>query len=131
MAPSFTCGYKSPDERKISIYEYLISLSGMQPFDDPQHPVFLASKWIVDDDPMVLCPGESNLAQRYALVLLYFYTSGDSWKTCTRDGSTKCRGNRFLSGYHECSWGGVTCDASGRVTKLNLGKSMTKMFVHE
>jgi hypothetical protein len=99
-----------------------MSLSGMDQFDDIENPLSLASTWIVDDDPLFLCPGNPHLAQRYAMVVLYFYTSGDSWARCRRDGSTSCPGNPFLSGYHECSWGGVTCDLDMNVLKINLGK---------
>jgi len=95
----------------------------MQAFDDPQHPVFLASSWIVSQDPMQSCPDDPNLTQRYVLVLLYYFTSGDNWSRCTRDGSTPCTGNRFLSGHHECTWGGVTCDASNHVKKISLDEN--------
>ena len=100
----------------------------MEAFDDLEHPVFIASSWIADEDPLQICPGDPKFMQRYTLVLLYFYTSGDNWTRCTRDATTPCIDERFLSDSHECNWGGVTCDSLNRVKKLNLGKSLCKLF---
>ena len=107
----------------MAIKDVIVAISGMGAFDDVEHPVFMAFSWIVSDDPMRLCPDDENLPQRYALVLLYFATFGDDWNKCTRDGGTPCTGAKFLSGHHECDWGGVTCDSLDRVIKINLGKS--------
>jgi len=109
--------------RKVALFQQLTALSKMELFDDSQHPVSIATSWITDKDPLQLCPGDPNLTQRYSLVLLYFYTSGDSWLTCTRDGTTPCQGQRFLSDSNECAWGGVTCDSLNRVRKLNLDEN--------
>jgi hypothetical protein len=119
----------SPKQRAESIFEQVMLLSGMEPFDDPEHPAVQASSWIVNDDPLQICPGDPNLSQRYALALLFFYTSGDSWSRCKGDGSSSCPGDRFLSGSHECKWGGITCDPLDRVRKLHLGKSSFENFV--
>ena len=123
VSPTLSCNISSY-QRKVDIFQQLTVLSGIESFDDSQHPVSIASSWITDEDPLQVCPGDVNLAQRYTLVLLYFYTSGDDWLTCTRDGTTPCQDERFLSSGHECTWGGVTCDSLNRVIKLNLGKSL-------
>ena len=109
----------------MAIKDMIVAISGMGTFDDVEHPVFMSFSWIISDDPMRLCPEDINLYQRYALILLYFTTAGDDWNKCTRDGGTPCAGASFLSGSHECDWGGITCDSSGRVIKISLGKTST------
>lgn len=122
MAPTMPCDM-SYEARKLQIGAIVVAISlSVDTFDDVEHPGYQAYSWIVDDDELYLCPSDPNLAQRYVLVLLYFSTRGDQWTKCRRDGSTPCDKNPFLSATHECEWGGVTCDDSQRVLKLNLGK---------
>ena len=122
------CEKASSADRRILVFRYLRSISGDNAFDDVEDPAFMAASWISDEDPLKLCPGDRNFTQRYVLALLYFYTSGDNWKRCTRYSERECFGQRFLSDHDECSWGGVTCDSQNRVTKLNLGKSFAVLF---
>lgn len=120
--PTLACRNASSDDRRNVIFDYLSSLSGKEAIDDIEHPAFMASSWIADEDRIKVCPGDPNFTQRYILALLYFSTSGDDWVRCTRNSTTECAKNRFLSDFNECNWGGVTCDSQQRVTKLNLGK---------
>jgi hypothetical protein len=113
----------SPEARAQGIMEKIIGVSGEGAFDDLEHPVFMGFSWLVNDDPMQLCPEASNLLQRYATVVLYFSTLGDSWSMCSRVGSTPCESNSFLSAAHECNWGGITCDSVDRITRINRGES--------
>lgn len=83
----------------------------------------MATSWIVDEDQLQVCPGDPNFTQRYVLALLYFYTSGDNWIRCTRNETSQCLDERFLSDSHECNWGGITCDSQNRVIKLNLDEN--------
>ena len=77
--------------------------------------------WIINVDPLHVCPGDASLIQRYVLALLYFKTSGDSWKSCSASPDAgSCEGQRFLSDAHECNWGGVACDSSNQVLSLHL-----------
>ena len=122
------CTKASSADRRILVFRYLRSLSGENAFDDVEDPAFMAASWISDEDLLKLCPGDRNFTQRYVLALLYFYTSGDNWKRCTRYSERECFGQRFLSDHDECSWGGITCDSQNRVTKLNLGKSFAVLF---
>ena len=113
----------SYQSRKLLIGATVISHSGVAGIiDNPENPANQAYNWIVDDDPMQLCPGDSSLSQRYILALLYFTTQGDNWTKCRKDGLAPCAAENFLSGTTECEWGGVSCDSSQQVTKLNLGK---------
>jgi Leucine-rich repeat (LRR) protein len=106
-----------------------MEISGDGALDDPEHPTYLAFDWIVDEDPLHVCPEDSNLLQRYALVVLYFYTEGDSWIKCRRDGLAACTAENFLSAFHECEWGGVTCDPLYRVQRLNLDETNLKGLI--
>ena len=122
------CRNASSVDRREDIFRYLSSLSDAEAFDDPEHPVFMATSWIVDEDQLQVCPGDPNFTQRYVLALLYFSTSGDNWIRCTRNETSQCLDERFLSDSHECNWGGITCDSQNRVIKLNLGKSVNLLL---
>ena len=47
-----------------------------------------------------------------------------NFETCsfTDDTGTMSEGNRFLSAVNECEWFGITCDTSGVVTRIDIGK---------
>jgi len=125
------CKNATTFDRKKGIFKYISSLSGIEVLDDPHHPAFTARSWIANEDSLQLCPGDPNFTQRYALALLYFYTSGDNWIRCTKDTNTPCTGKSFLSNFHECSWGGVTCDSLLRIKKLNLDENNLKGSIPE
>lgn len=120
---SSSCGKTSSYDRRKDMFQQISSLSGIESFDDPQHPVFMASSWISDEDKLQVCPNDPNFQQRYILALLYFYTSGDNWTRCTRNTTTPCLDERFLSGSHECDWGGISCDFQNRVTQISLDEN--------
>jgi hypothetical protein len=122
MAPTLSCNDMPIDDRKQEIAKNVMSISGMGGFDDVEHPIYRAFSWIVEDDPLHLCPDDTNLLQRYALSLLYFATDGDNWIKCRRDDLAPCNAENFLSGSHECEWGGITCDSVNRIQKINIGK---------
>lgn len=82
-------------------------------------PQALAFDWITEDDELRVCPDDPNVVQRYVLGVLYFATSGDSWHRCAVK-SEDCDGSNFLSGTHECSWGGVVCDDQGNIIEIHL-----------
>lgn len=90
----------------------------------PSTPQGKAYDWILNVDPMTLCPDAPNLAQRYVLAVLYYYTNGDNWFSCYQgsDPLLCVQGNvdagagpeqsrdPFLSATNECSWGGIVCE---------------------
>jgi len=86
---------------------------------------------MVEDDPLKLCPDEAHVIQRYAFAVFYFTTLGDEWLSCTRDGTTPCNGEYFLSGMHECLWGGITCGPGRRVLNINLDSNNLQGFIPE
>ena len=92
----------------------------------PSTPQGKAYTWLLDYDPMQLCPSAPNLKQRYILAVLYFATNGDNWFSCYQgsDPLLCVQGNAaaglgaahardpFLSGSNECSWGGIICEGN-------------------
>lgn len=117
-----SCQNASSADRRIAIFEFLKSLSGAEALNDSEQAGYMAGSWIADEDQLQVCPDDPNFTQRYVLALLYFYTSGDDWMRCTRNTTRQCNKKRFLSEFHECNWGGITCDSQNRITKINLGK---------
>jgi Leucine-rich repeat (LRR) protein len=98
----------------------LLTVSDEELFDDNGSAQYKAFDWIVENDPLFMCPDDANLKQRYILTVLYFSTSGDGWNKCTRDESTPCTGVAFLTGVSECQWGGIECDLDTRVASITL-----------
>lgn len=49
-----------------------------------------------------------------------------NFETCdfTDDSGTMSQGYRFLSPVNECEWFGITCDDSGVVTRIDIGKNL-------
>jgi hypothetical protein len=115
---------------------------------DPTTNAFRALNWILHDDPRQLDTADLNLIQRFLHVLLFFSTGGalpgegsrSTWLSCNPPALDKrddyfCSFNRFedetytsvpavrwLSGYHECGWAGVTCDEYNNTRGLQLGR---------
>jgi hypothetical protein len=96
------------------------------------HGYVEALEWITFDDPKQVQPADSHLKQRFLLAATYFATQSENqtWNYCARStpghddfciGHRNNRGNRWLSGYSECSWIGVKCK-SGVVWELDLDR---------
>mmetsp|Transcript_10894 Transcript_10894/g.16104 ORF Transcript_10894/g.16104 Transcript_10894/m.16104 type:complete len:445 (+) Transcript_10894:148-1482(+) len=96
------------------------------------YPQFMAVRWLALDDTYISADANadadavaaaagaySTLLQRYALSVLYFASSGDTWDRCSRISSSPCEGEdmavegaggrRFLGNSSECEWEGITC----------------------
>jgi len=106
-------------EREQAIGIALVSLSGVDAFSVPESPQSQAYNWIVDGDPMALCPGDAKLVERYILAVLSFSLSSDSWTRCSIS-PAECDAALFLSGGDICEWEGIGCDSNGSVTALRL-----------
>ncbi|CAB9507492.1 LRR receptor-like serine threonine-protein kinase [Seminavis robusta] len=100
---------------------------------EPSQPKLKALDWIVFEDPMQLNPDVNNLLQRFILSLTYFQTSRESdWLACGPSKTANDEtcwidinvsgsvGSRWLTGVHECQWGGIYCDGEKDVTRLDL-----------
>jgi hypothetical protein len=122
--------------------------------DDPSHAYNKALKWIQNNDPLALTPASPHFVQRYLMAYLYYTTSVlGPWHTgcdpaallpptstiesndCmhvytdTEDADIVNRvgGKRWLSGEHECLWGGVFCDAIDQVEELKFSTLIRKV----
>jgi hypothetical protein len=85
-------------------------------------PQGMAFAWILSEDPAATtilkkpCDVEPQVRQRYALAVLYYATSGDSWTNR----------NGWLSLEDECQWEKITCRADEpTVVALALCKYFT------
>lgn len=82
-----------------------------------------ALDWIARDDGANRSPFDSRFVQRYVLAVFYFSTGGDQWLDCV-EGEQCNRGNYWLSGDDECTWGGIVCgETPAGVFTINMGRS--------
>lgn len=107
-------------EREQTIKNNLLLISGDGAFDDSSNAQSQALEWLLNEDEAYVCPGDSNLSQRYSMAVFYFNTNGDGWLSCTRSEATPCKQRRFLSQYSECYWGGLDCDSTGSLSRINI-----------
>jgi len=104
----------------------------------------LALNWIIDEDPMQVCPQDQFLIQRYVMAVFYFSTRGDRWQECSApppleeledpeqaiaDANAECTllvagfdagTNAWLTGGSECQWGGLGCNADNFITRIEM-----------
>jgi hypothetical protein len=107
----------------------------------------LALNWMIDEDPMQVCPQDKFLIQRYVMSVFYFSTRGDRWTECSAplplnevedpeqaqaDANAQCSlkvagfessSNAWLTGGSECGWGGLGCNEDNFITRIEMGKS--------
>jgi hypothetical protein len=108
--------------------EMLVPVSGIQSLIDPRTPQYSALLWLADDDPafldLVKTPFES-ISDRYKLALLYFATSGSTWRMQ----------HDFLTETSICDWNdglaggvfeGIKCEEN-QVVEIMLGKLCSKL----
>jgi hypothetical protein len=75
-----------------------------------------AVQWLIDDDLGTDMADELTLRQRYVLGTLWFLQT-----TPTIGFGSVDYAATWTTNIDECKWAAVDCDASGRVTALNLG----------
>lgn len=120
------CGGMHTADRRRQIAREIASISGATVFGSTRSPEWSAFSWLTESDKRYLCPDDSSLHQRYILAVLYFITDGENWIKCRRDGLAQCAGQNFLGEHSECQWGGITCNESGQVTRINLDEANLK-----
>ena len=100
-------------------------------FQDPTSPQYRATEWLAREMDDAARPWslemmmDAQVLQRYALVVLYYATSGDEWTICGQQSVPSCGETPFLSqNVHECDWFMVTCDfaTNSIVTGINSRK---------
>merc|ERR1719203_1180781 len=97
--------------RKNDMLAIAATISEQAAINDSSSPQGQAFNWLVDDDPLALCPDDADaIKQRFAMAAVYFST-----------GAAKDAKQKFLSD-QECSWPGVTCSSGGAVFVLDINK---------
>ncbi len=103
------------DGKRRKVLSTLIDATGVQNFVASGGPRLKAACWLLYDDPAKLsASNKSKLIERYALLVLYYATSGSSWE----------RSTNWLTGKHVGKWEGVTVS---RPTMFSLGRHVTKL----
>ena len=89
---------------------------------DGGSPQSQALQWLIDDVAFSACSvTPARVIQRYALAAFYYSAGGERWNFCSeRLGACPPPNQRFLSDASECDWYGITCDANGEVTKVEM-----------
>jgi hypothetical protein len=93
--------------RSDSVLEILRSVTPEPTLQNAMTPQGMAYAWITSDDPLASttlknpCDHMTQILQRYALVVMFYATSGDSWTN--KEG--------WLTAETECAWSGITCHA--------------------
>jgi hypothetical protein len=109
-------------------------------------PQQLALDWIINKDPLQLCPQDKMLVQRYVMAVFYFSTRGDRWTQCSApplmsdanetavavaetNANAACSiqvfgfnssSNAWLTGGSECGWGGLGCNEDNFVARIEF-----------
>lgn len=108
-----------PAQRDSQILDILGGISDPTALQTRGTPQFRAARYLIDEDLLLLCPGEEKLVQRYVMSLLYFATNGNSWTRCSqRDNS--CPVPNYLSAIDECEWFGLFCNEDFAITEISI-----------
>ena len=85
------------------------TIFSMEDNASPQHKAIC---WLAHVDKSKPKFNDSNLIQRYSLLVFYFATNGDKWFN---------KKQRWTSAEHECKWFGIKCNQSKRVIEIGMG----------
>mmetsp|Transcript_25869 Transcript_25869/g.51531 ORF Transcript_25869/g.51531 Transcript_25869/m.51531 type:complete len:642 (+) Transcript_25869:150-2075(+) len=110
VSPTYICEV-TPGERSESISDYIKSSVGTtdEDLNNSLSPQSLAFNWIINEDPLHLCPDDPKLSQRYVAATLYYSMGGAKWITSTN----------FLTEMDECEWYGFSC-TDGKISYMDL-----------
>lgn len=131
----------SPSSSRQHMYKELFSQLVGEIVFERSTTYYKAAFWIIHDDPLEVSLQDPTLIQRYTAVLFYMFTveNAGTWRTCNPSNETstctyqsisdspsrifgaQIEAARWLSGFHECEWLGVTCDEVNLIRELNLG----------
>jgi hypothetical protein len=108
--------------------------------DTEGSPQNLAATWIIELDPLTLCPLSPNLIQRYVMAVFYYSTRGGRWIQCSAptdfddpeaiaSANMACnivapggKSDAWLTPSLECDWGGAACNDDQFVQRIDFGK---------
>lgn len=123
---------------------FLRVVSNPADVDTPGSPQALALEWLINEDPLQLCPQDKHLIQRYVMAVFYFSTRGDRWTECSAPplaedvedhekaieiANAECtlivngyesNSNAWLTNGTECQWGGLGCNEENFVTRIEM-----------
>jgi len=110
LSPTYICEI-TPKERSESISDYIKSSVGTtdEDLNNSLSPQSLALNWIINEDPLHLCPDNLKLSQRYVAATLYYSMGGANWIKSTN----------FLTEMDECEWYGFSC-TGGKISYMDL-----------
>lgn len=122
------CGDLTPAQRQTLIAAQLETYSG-NTVNQPGTPQNIALQWLIDEDPLQVCPEDFlDVQQRYILAVLYYATGGDQWDNCnalssaTQSPCVGGEGQRFLSSSDVCFWFGISCNRL-RVSGISIDEN--------
>jgi hypothetical protein len=124
--PTLVCNPPiTPAEREEQLFDIVSTVSSPLALLNPETSQFDAFFWLVNLDPMQVCPGnELDVVQRYIAALLYDITLGSQWSECNAESSgtpAPCDSVRWLSGDSVCAWFGISCDeGSNEIQTITL-----------
>lgn len=129
--PDLVCGNLTPLQREYQLFDKLKVLSTTDSLIlDRTTEQYAAFRWIVDSDPMRICPNseddEEELVNRYVAFIFYNSMNGDNWTMCNSANATnvaECEppNNRWLDGSLTCEWFKNECLFS-RLKSFGTGK---------
>jgi len=109
----------NPSQRFSDMRKALLHFSDEDTLSTLHTPQLKALDWLANRDGLQLKVDAPNLAQRYALAVMWYTTSKAGWK----------RKMNWLSDKHECEWsddGGVrACSANKEITDLSLWNNLS------
>ena len=131
----------SPEGRTTLINTFLDTVSNPDDLETEDSPQNLARTWIIDLDPLYICPLDPGLIQRYVMAVFYYSTGGGSWSQCSAppefdkpevidSANMECnitaadgKSNAWLTPNSVCDWGGVGCNGDEEsVNRIDFGK---------
>jgi len=94
-----------------ALLENINQISSSTSLDDPTSPQSKARKWLLEQDPFRGSLSTSRSMNRYTIAVIYLSLRLPNIAA------------HLVGQENECSWTGVTCDAAGDVTKIDLQNS--------
>jgi hypothetical protein len=144
MSMNGFCPPLTNQEREDEIIAELSGFTDPVILKTPGTPQNDALVWLLEEDQYRVCPNDKKcprkVLNRWLMALLYYSTDGEGWTNCgaEQDGSgcvTNGIGNvgdsnyvppcldgssrRWLSGFDECDWCGVSCNNFNDLPPLN------------
>lgn len=137
-APTLRCNI-TESERAASLSILVKSISTASEVDTPGTPQNLASDWLINSDPLYVCPDDPRVTQRYVMGVFYFSTRGNRWRSCNAptdfgDPAAIDAANEgciialpeggsdaWLTPGDECNWGGLLCDEQNLISRIDFG----------